>query len=629
MKHLSRWLIVTTLAVQGVCGQEKKEDTVTVQLKQGAITAMKETLSDGDSDRGNDRFYYSIKGIPYALAPVEGLRFRDPVPPTGWKGTRDGSVSPPKCPQLSPDAVKDGKFVVEGNEDCLYLNVYTPRPNISDLPVMVWIHGGAFISGGAEEYAPLALLSKDIVLVSIQYRLGTLGFFSTGDNVMPGNLGLKDQTLALDWVKNNIRRLGGDPSRITLIGQGSGAASAHFQILTPAAAGLFDKAILQSGSALSPWALRNDHQIVAHTVGLIYNCSGITEDPPTIESTRLLYCLQALSLDDLVPLPSFFTVWQNSPVVMVPRVDGMYLPDYPAVLLRDGKYNKVNLISGYTQHEGALAAMPLLLNKSMADAVIDDFQAVAPAMLYLENESSATQVAQNIYQFYLGNQKISLDLADQTVQMLSDASAKVTQDEVAALHSATGYVFAYELQHRGQNSIIDLYNSTTGKKWVSHADDLQYLFSESPYFPQLEKTDDKRVRDLITTLWTNFAATGFPTPNGSLGFAWVAVSPTCLRYLAITTYPFLANYDRDGILRFWQTLPLQRNVILHPERFSFRPPFFQVPPRFTSCFENPPMIVKGINRNSVYPNWQPFPGQQYRLQGLKKIQDKIEQIFDI
>ncbi|XP_066964622.1 venom carboxylesterase-6-like isoform X1 [Macrobrachium rosenbergii] len=628
MEHLARWLIVTTLAIQGVRGQ-KKEDTVTVQLKQGAITAMKETLSDLGDDTGSGRFYYSFKGIPYALPPVGGLRFRDPVPPTGWKETRDGSVSPPKCPQLSPDAVKDGNFVVLGNEDCLYLNVYTSRPNISDLPVMVWIHGGAFISGGAEEYAPLALLSKDIVLVSIQYRLGTLGFFSTEDKIMPGNLGLKDQTLALDWVKHNIRKLGGDPSRITLIGQGSGAASAHFQILAPTAAGLFDKAILQSGSALSPWALRNDHRKVAHTVGLIYNCSGIVEDPPTIESTRLLYCLQALSLDDLVPLPSFFTVWQNSPVVMVPRVDGIYLPDYPAALLRDGKYNKVNLISGYTQHEGALASMPLLLNKSMADAVIDDFQAVAPAMLYLENESFATQVAQSIYQFYLGNQKISLDLADQTVQMLSDASAKVTQDEVAALHSATGYVFAYELQHRGQNSIIDLYNSTTGKKWVSHADDLQYLFSKSPYFPQLEKSDDKRVRDLITTLWTNFAATGFPTPNGSLGFAWVAVSPTCLRYLAITTYPFLKNYDRDGILRFWQNLPLQRNQILHPERFSFRPPFFQVPPRFTSCFEDPTIIVRGVNRNSVYPNWQPFAGQEYRLQGLKKIQDKIVEIFDI
>ncbi|XP_068237831.1 venom carboxylesterase-6-like [Palaemon carinicauda] len=628
MEHFVKWLMFTALAVQGVSSQGEMEDTVTVQLKQGAITAMKETLADGDEDSNNDRFFYGFRGIPYALPPVEGLRFRDPIPPTIWRETKDGSVSPPVCPQLDPEAVTQGNFVVVGEEDCLYLNVYTPRPNISDLPVMVWIHGGSFISGGAEEYAPLTLLSKDIVLVSIQYRLGTLGFLSTEDYVMPGNLGLKDQTLALDWVKKNIRDLGGDPYRITLIGQGSGAASAHFQILTPNAGGLFERAILQSGSALSPWALRKDHRKVAHTVGLIYNCSGVTEVPPSLESTRLLYCLQALSLDDLVPLPSFFTIWQNSPVVMVPRVDGHYLPDHPAVLLRDGNYNKVNLISGYTQHEGALSAMPLLLNKSMADAVVEDFQRVAPAMLYLENENFATQVAQSIYHFYLGNRKISMDLAEQTVQMMSDASAKVTQDEVAAQHSATSYVFVYELKHRGQNSILDLYDSTTGKKWVSHADDLQYLFVDSPYFPQPEKPDDKRVRDLIVTLWTNFAATGFPTPNGSLGFAWVAASPTCLRYLAIATYPFLTNYDRDGILRFWQNLPLERNQILYPERFSIRPPFFQVPPRFTSCYETPAPIGRVGSRNNGYSNWL-LPENQYRLLGLRKVQNKIEQILDI
>ncbi|KAK7016408.1 postsynaptic membrane assembly [Halocaridina rubra] len=182
--------------------------------------------------------------------------------------------------------------------------------------------------------------------------------------------------MALKWVKKNIRDLGGDPERITLMGQSSGAVAAHFQVLAPKAKGLFDKAILQSGSALSPWALRNDHWKVAHTIGQIYNCSGITMDPPALDSTSLLYCLQGLDVKDLVVLPSYFTasfympslfnsimhanlchVFQNAPLVMVPRVDGIYIPDHPAELLRSGRFNKVDLISGFNKDEGALEAM--------------------------------------------------------------------------------------------------------------------------------------------------------------------------------------------------------------------------------------------------------------------------------
>ncbi|KAK7016409.1 Carboxylesterase 5A [Halocaridina rubra] len=162
------WVLLLTVVLLWKEVMCQDEASVVVKLKQGEIFAQRETTAAGKA-------FYSFRGIPYAQPPVNGLRFRDPIPPSAWYDPLDGSKAPSVCPQLDLDAVQQGEVVLKGNENCLYLNVYAPRPKQGKLPVIVWIHGGAFIAGGAEEYAPMALLDKDIVLVSIQYRLGTLG----------------------------------------------------------------------------------------------------------------------------------------------------------------------------------------------------------------------------------------------------------------------------------------------------------------------------------------------------------------------------------------------------------------------------------------------------------------------
>lgn len=170
--------------------------------------------------------YFSWKGIPYAEPPVGNLRFRDPVAHRGWTGVRNGSQHGESCPS-------DGWLSEKtGEEDCLFLNVYSTNV-IAKRPVMVWIHGGSFTGGSGDDgtYGPDHLVAEDIVLVTINFRLGVLGFLSTGDRHASGNYALKDMQLALRWVQNNIVHFGGDPDNVTIFGESSGGCSVHCELL--------------------------------------------------------------------------------------------------------------------------------------------------------------------------------------------------------------------------------------------------------------------------------------------------------------------------------------------------------------------------------------------------------------
>ncbi|RXG60242.1 Venom carboxylesterase-6, partial [Armadillidium vulgare] len=226
-------------------------------------------------------------GIPYAEHPVGKLRFKDPVLKL-LDGVLDGTKMPVSCLQTDFfDIITDDtkSVTINGREDCLQLNVFTTAPNQQEkLPVMVYIHGGGFISGGATYYHPYYLLNRDIVLVVIQYRLGIFGFLSTEDSVIPGNMGLKDQQLALKWVKENIESFGGDSNKITIFGGSAGGASVNYQILSPGSKGLFRRAILQSGTSLCPWASNKNHRKFATEAGREFGCD--------IDSEKYLECMQ-------------------------------------------------------------------------------------------------------------------------------------------------------------------------------------------------------------------------------------------------------------------------------------------------------------------------------------------------
>lgn len=244
--------------------------------------------------------YYSFKGIPYAEPPVGDLRFRAPRRHSGWEGVRDGTVHGFNCPSSSP-------LSGATNEDCLFLNVYSPNV-IGRSAVMVWIHGGGFTGGSGDSfiYGPDHFMGEDVVVVTLNYRLGALGYLSTEDAHAPGNYGMKDIVLALQWLQQNILVFGGDPNNITIFGESAGGAAVHYLVLSPNAQGLFHKAISQSGSALNPWAFQQNPARHAYQLA---RSLGIT----TTSNEEMIAALRNVDPNDIVAAtPSFLQGVSNN-----------------------------------------------------------------------------------------------------------------------------------------------------------------------------------------------------------------------------------------------------------------------------------------------------------------------------
>ncbi|KDR12774.1 Esterase FE4 [Zootermopsis nevadensis] len=255
-----------------------------IVLNQGSVKGHRLTTRKGGE-------IFAFQGIPYANPPVGELRFQPPQAKEPWSGVLDATKEAPVCVQRG---IYPGDNEIRGQEDCLYLNVYTPRMpdstlGVVPLDVMFWIHGGGWFngSGNTDFYGPQYLLDKDIILVTINYRLGTIGFISTEDAACPGNNGMKDQVAALRWVRDNIAAFGGNPSSVTIFGESAGGASVHYHMLSPASKGLFHRAISQSGNALGVWAFtpKGRPKYLAEKVADLFDC-------PAQPSTELISCLR-------------------------------------------------------------------------------------------------------------------------------------------------------------------------------------------------------------------------------------------------------------------------------------------------------------------------------------------------
>ncbi|KAJ4438727.1 hypothetical protein ANN_14676, partial [Periplaneta americana] len=223
-----------------------------------------------------------------------------PQPPEPWTEVYDATMERNECSQ---------NHVVTkmhtGSEDCLFLNVYTHKladNTSSPRAVMVWIHGGAFKlgSGGAMMQGPDYLMEEDVVVVTLQYRLGVFGFINLPAAGVSGNIGMKDQVMGLKWVQNNIASFGGDSTRVTIFGESAGGASVHYHLLSPMSEGLFHGAIMQSGSALDPWAFKEPEEIRKATfeLGNSFGCNQTGD-------TELYDCLMKQSEEKLVGVLSF------------------------------------------------------------------------------------------------------------------------------------------------------------------------------------------------------------------------------------------------------------------------------------------------------------------------------------
>ena len=293
--------------------------------------------------RSGTRFA-SFQAIRYGQAPIGELRFRTSLPYMDEAGTTvDVSrVSEIMCPQYA------GVTTTTGQEDCLVLNIYVPEQALAEAEdkrsVMVWIHGGGLSVGSnamttGDKYSPFPLLDRDIIVVAINYRLSYLGFMYMGTEAVPGNAGLRDQSLAMRWVQDNIGQFGGDPGSVTVAGQSGGSWSVSYHLASPLSRGLFRRAILESGtsvssssSPVSPERALRAKDIVAQSV----NCTADTD-------AEMLQCLQGVDAHDLVNAMNFPTADGG---YAAPVVDGglglpdPFLPDHTDQLFASGEFNK-------------------------------------------------------------------------------------------------------------------------------------------------------------------------------------------------------------------------------------------------------------------------------------------------
>ncbi|XP_076059226.1 esterase E4-like isoform X3 [Oratosquilla oratoria] len=561
-------LLLLLMVVRSAMSDETDEDKTnpTVKIWQGQLEGLEETSTKG-------RPFFSFRGIPFAEPPVGELRFKDPVSSGRWNGVYEAKAFRQPCMQLDMFPLLQGRHEIIGSEDCLYLNVYTPQIPVQKtwtvgqptggLPVMVFIHGGGFTCGTSLDYEPYVFLNEDVVLVTIHYRLGVFGFLSTEDSVIPGNFGLKDQKEALLWVQRNIASFGGDPLKVTLFGESAGASSAHWQMLSPKTVGLFSKAILMSGSALAPWGAGDAFLDVARFLGSIFNCT-VDEG-----SEVLLECLQSLDAREFTPSYTAYLSWFLNPMLLGPRVDNDYLPDYAEVLIKHGNHPKIDIMTGITEHEGAILTHPIYTHEYLRSALSLNFPAVAPVALeFGEGDIAPLNQTVKIFDRYLGGNEISQETADNLTKLFGDRYFNIPHD-LSALYNLrnapTKKTFLYELKHRGQHSLGDIYDIEVGKNWTSHSDDLFYLFEGGVFMP-LEKEEDLQLRDLMVSMWTNFAKSGDPTPGDDLGFKWEPAEESSLRHLVLQPKPIMEDDTRKEIRDFWFSLPTRQNIILHRDR---------------------------------------------------------------
>jgi acetylcholinesterase len=251
---------------------------INIDVAQGTVSGLEANLPNGGK-------YHAFKGIPYAVPPIGELRFQAPraldkFPNPVQDCSEDGEI----CFQ------RDMTTAVLGSEDCLSLNVYVPAVKSDKMPVMVWIHGGAFMngSGSSAMYSPEHLVQENVIIVTVNYRLGPLGFLSLPSGGVEGNAGLKDQLLALKWVQQNISQFNGDPNNVTLFGESAGGAAVHLHLLSENSRQYFHKVICQSGTSTIEWVMQQDATTKAKKLAKVCGHEGEASDRELLEYMRSL-----------------------------------------------------------------------------------------------------------------------------------------------------------------------------------------------------------------------------------------------------------------------------------------------------------------------------------------------------
>ncbi|XP_030749006.1 neuroligin-4, Y-linked-like [Sitophilus oryzae] len=562
-----------------------------------------------------------FRGVPYAAPPVGPLRFQPPQAPVSWPGTRLADTFGAVCPQKYPDITNKTaalQFMPKGryqylkkllpllanqSEDCLFLNIYVPGSGNRGLEapyaVLVFVHGESFEWGAGHPYDGSVLASYGhVIVVTLNFRLGVLGFLRTKSSADPnsadsGNLGVKDVTAALQWVKINIGAFGGDPTRVTLVGHDTGAGIANLLFLSPTSKGLFRRIILLSGSALSPWATAHNADSLRLTVGKQMGC--LPQDSKGDDREDIAACLRSR------PLQAILDVYLDS-VRFMPRIAPSLPLDNDST---DPAYAMEHASETFITCEVMLG---ITTTESYADFNANDIQ-------YGFEQDQRNRVLRtyirNTYVYHL-NEIFSavrneytdwdkpiphpINIRDSTMEALSDGHTVAPLVRVAYLHARRGaktYFFHFGYQTK-ESDYPQRLGSVRGE-------DLTYILGQPlvaglPFFPQNYSRQDMGVSEALLNFVSNFAKTGDPnvpgihkevpdygTPREKTryrGLTWDPYEIGTQYYLSITLKPKMKSHYRGHKMAVWLNLipqlhqPGDEDVNMRHHHFYEREPHY-------------------------------------------------------
>lgn len=470
MHMIQKKLLYLLILVTLICCQEKPKDPTEIETNFGIV---KGAIKDG---------LLVFKGIPFAKPPVGELRWSAPQPPDSWEGVK-------LTTKYGPAPIQ-GNDTTSKSEDCLYLNIWTPAKTMDEkIPVLVWIYGGGFSFGSTSEpvYNGAALAKKGVILVSIAYRVGQLGFLAHPElsaenpNKVSGNYGILDQIAGLKWVQENIAAFGGDPDKVTIFGESAGGISVSMLCASPLAEGLFQGAISQSGGSFGP---TRETTYPGENMKTLEKAEKDGEQYLQKAGVSTISELRSLAVDNIPMGMGMGSAW--------PITDGYVIPDDQHKLYQAGNYNDVPVLIGYNSDEGA-------------------------SFIREENPEEFIKNVEKRYGEFADDLLKAYPVAEESIpktarDLMRDAAFGWHTWSWANLQSKTGkskvYYYYFD-QHPEYPKDSPKYGYGS-----PHGQEVAYVFNNLDP-SNAETTDsDLAISEAMATYWTNFAKSGNPNGEG-------------------------------------------------------------------------------------------------------------------
>ncbi|XP_022822420.1 juvenile hormone esterase-like isoform X2 [Spodoptera litura] len=518
-----------------------------VKTSQGVVRGRKHPTED----------IYTFYNIPYATAPVGVDKFKAPLPPPVWLEAYEAVDKQVICPQPAlpfEDLEIKNELPLVKQENCLIANVYVPNTNKKNLSVVVYVHGGGFITGWGELFKATQLLKKkDIIVVTFNYRLGVHGFLCLGTEDAPGNAGMKDQVALLRWVQKNIASFGGNADDVTIIGYSAGSASVDLLMLSKSTEGLFHRVVPESGGNLAAFAIQRDPVEIAKTFARQLNFTNV-DDIYALGEFYKTAPLELLTSDPFIDRTDSTLMF--SPCVERNIGEETFLTESPLTILKNGKYKKLPMLYGFANMEGLFR---INFFPSWKQKMNDKFSDFLPADLRFESEEEREEVANKVKRFYFGDEPVSEDNIVEYVNFFTDVMFAHSMLWATKLHVEAGnnqiYLYEYsfvdedvpEVSHtniRGANHCAQSMAILDGKN-LTHTSHTDESFA-TPEFQKMKKT--------MREIWYNFIKTGKPVPEGSSLPAWPAAGANRSPYMSLDQKIELRGVLLEERSHFWEDI---------------------------------------------------------------------------